>query len=1475
MHDLPRHIRPAGLAVIVALAAPATSTAETVLLLAADEEADVLATKDALVATGRFLDSDITVLAGTATPDASALAGQDTLLVWADLAWDDADGLGALLADHVDGDGAVVLAAHALEDGLLPAGRFVAEDYTPVAAATPAPVAGDVDLASPDTDTSHPALTGLSSIVFPDRSQGAPALSASGRLVAVDTAGDTVLADVCDRSAIAVNLFPPDLALGEPDLSADAALMLAQAIEATWLDAPPIAEAGGPWTVDEGGTVTLDGSGSSEGDLGPLTWSWDLDGDGVLGDSTVAAPTFDASALDGPSTVTVTLEVTDSCGRASSDTATVDVDNVAPTIASVSHDGPQPEGQVVSFAAAVSDPGPDPLTRTWDFGDGSPTVSGESPGHTYEDDGTWTVTLTVDDGDGGTASEAVTVEVTNVAPSIDSMTDDGPQPEGSPVSFDATASDPGADTLTFTWDFGDGSPAVTGASPAHTYADQGSWTVTLTVEDGDGGSTTDTLTVETTNVAPSIDSITDDSPVPEGSPVSLAATASDPGADTLTFTWDFGDSSAPADGASVSHTYTDGGSYTVTLTVEDGDGGSDTDTVTVQVSNEGPTIDWISQDGPVPEVSPVNLSASASDPGDDPLTYTWDFGDGSPDETGQSVTHVYADDGTWQVTLTVDDGDGGVATGTVDVVVTNSAPAITALVGDGAGALGEALSYAAAATDPAGTADVLTFTWTWDDGSPADSGVDLDTAAHAWTEPGSYTVELEVADEDGGSVTQALPVTVSSQGPAVAWSSGPASVDEEQTGGWPVTAAGPLGGSVDVAWDWGDGSPIDSGPDLLTAEHAWADDGTFTVEVTATDTWGAVAGTSFEVDVANVAPTFTSSPITSAVEGQAWTWVPTATDVAADVGELSFQLLSGPPSATFDPASRLLVWFPDWADTLAGPHDFTLAVSDADGGSTPLSWQVDAAFADLDGDGMPDTWEQTHGLDPTTDDGAADADGDGVSNLQEWLDGTDPQGFGGPGEPVLLSPVGEEPVLSATPLLTLNNAVDPDGDALTYDFEVYAEEALTTLLAEATGVAEGSGTTGWTVTAPLPEDALAWWRARAQDPQVAGPWAKAEGFFVDEANDPPSAPQPLSPMDATIDTTTPELLATAPIDPEGDPMDVTFELFDAAGTALEVIVAEDRGDGTWRGVPLDPLPEDAGYWWGGRAVDDRGGDSGLSDPVFFEVDVTNTVPDAPTPLEPAADSEVDTPFPTLAAEAAGDPDGDPVTIRFTVDVRADFDSPERQDLGPVAPGGDGRAEVEVPLALRENELAWARARSEDDRGGASTWAVWSFRVDAVPEAPAPVRITAPGEDEAADGGAVTIRWSAVEDPDGDPVTYELALAPLEEQEEEARDLDDPFWSAEGLTVPEGEPEGQTEVDVALDAGAWLVRGRARDAGGLAGEWGPVNRFVVLPPVGEPADLEPGDGPYGCDCGIGARPRPAPLLLLLAIGALRRRSRTDR
>jgi glucose/arabinose dehydrogenase/PKD repeat protein len=97
--------------------------------------------------------------------------------------------------------------------------------------------------------------------------------------------------------------------------------------------------------------------------------------------------------------------------------------------------------------------------------------------------------------------------------------------------------------------------------------------------------------------------------------------STDADGDPLTYDWDFGDGSAPASGASVSHTYTEAGIFTATLSVSDGRGGEDTATVRIRPGNEPPAVTVSSpvegQRFAVGET--IALTGFASDPEDGPL----------------------------------------------------------------------------------------------------------------------------------------------------------------------------------------------------------------------------------------------------------------------------------------------------------------------------------------------------------------------------------------------------------------------------------------------------------------------------------------------------------------------------------------------------------------------------------------------------------------------------------------------------------------------------------------------------------------------------------------------------------------------------------------------------------------------------------------------------------------------------------------
>ncbi len=406
-------------------------------------------------------------------------------------------------------------------------------------------------------------------------------------------------------------------------------------------------------------TVGFDGSASNDPDGTITSYAWDF-GDGQADTGVAPSHTY-ASA----GTYTVKLTVTDDSGATASYSAPVSAvaPNVPPTAdftatmtdATVSVDGTassDSDGTIQSF--------------DWDFGDGSPHAIGETASHTYAQDGTYTVTLAVTDNRGATStlSKDVTAVVPNVAPAA-SFTSSS---NGLTASFNGLgSSDPDGTIASYAWDFGDGQ-TDTGASPSHTYAAEGTYTVSLTVTDNDDAtnSVSHDVTVAPVNQAPSA--------VFTSSVAGLAVSfdgsgSSDPDGTIASYNWDFGDGSTHGSNPTESHTYAAGGTYTVSLTVTDNDGATNSVShdVTVTAPNQAPSAAFTSS---VAGLAVSFDGSGSSDPDGTIASYAWDFGDGGTASTTKP-SHTYAADGTYTVTLTVTDNDG--ATGTISHDVTVAA----------------------------------------------------------------------------------------------------------------------------------------------------------------------------------------------------------------------------------------------------------------------------------------------------------------------------------------------------------------------------------------------------------------------------------------------------------------------------------------------------------------------------------------------------------------------------------------------------------------------------------------------------------------------------------------------------------------------------------------------------------------------------------------------------------------------------------
>src|SRR5882724_10834604 len=544
---------------------------------------------------------------------------------------------------------------------------------------------------------------------------------------------------------------------------------------------PPVADAGADQTVQatgqNGASVQLDGSKSSDPDGDTLTYSWADQNGTVVGGTAV----IQLNLL--PGTYTFTLTVTDPGKLNSSATTHVTVEP-PPNHPPVADAGADQTVQATSQSGVSvrldgsksSDPDGDTLTYAWTDQNGNPVGSTAVVQLTLLP-GSYTFTLTVTD-PGKLSSQATTHVIVNAPINHPPVANAGPDQtvqasgqNGVLVQLDGSkSSDPDGDTLTYAWTDQNGNPVGSTAVVQLTLL-PGSYTFTLTVTDPGklSSQATTHVTVNAPINHPPVANAGPDQTVQatgqNGVLVQLdGSKSSDPDGDKLTYAWTDQNGNPVGSTAVVQLTLLPG-TYTFTLTVTDpGKLSSQATThVTVNPPPNHPPVANAGPDQTVPFHSPatVQLNASAStDPDGDTLTYVWKDQSGSTVGNAPILTLALMP-GTYTFTLTVTDPGGLSSQATTHVTVNapvNHPPVANAGSSQTVGCAGQdgtAVSLnGSASSDPDG--DALTYVWRNAYGRIVGTTAIVPLTLHA----GAHTFTLTVTDPGGLSSSATTQVTI-------------------------------------------------------------------------------------------------------------------------------------------------------------------------------------------------------------------------------------------------------------------------------------------------------------------------------------------------------------------------------------------------------------------------------------------------------------------------------------------------------------------------------------------------------------------------------------------------------------------------------------------------------------------------------------------------------------------------------------------
>ena len=556
------------------------------------------------------------------------------------------------------------------------------------------------------------------------------------------------------------------------------------------------------------------------------SWEWDFD-DGFM--ATVQNPTH---PYINPGNYQVTLTVTDENGCIVVVTNEVTIGGLPDVEFTWSA---ACEGTPVQFTvdAAITDTAA-VQGYYWQFGDGL-TSTQQNPLHAYTTAGLYTATLTITDTIGYSNSVSHEIDVKPNPVSVFGI--DSPNCQGAATQLTDYSTSTSGFITTWEWDFGDGNTQTVNfpddPDVSHTYANTGTYDITLTVTSSDGcqGTSQEQVTITPAPIALFTNSSTCSS-----GPVSFQDESTANGSGTIiSWQWNFGDPASGTNNTSTNqhptHVFTAPGSYDVTLIIESSSGCSDTTTQSITV-NDPPEVEFTYSPACMGEDIQFTVDGTITDIAN-VSTWSWSFGDGQTSNL-QDPTHNYTSPGDYDVTLSIETNDGCTASITHTVTVNPlpnaqfdySAPTCQ----------GDSIHFMNLSSSPNGPI----VKWEWDFGDGTSQTIlapNNPNTSHLYVTDNTYDVTLTVTDSDSCQNTSQRQVqVVPSPVAEFTW--------EDACYGTPVLftdLTSENSGPDLYGWLWVFGDPLsgtNNSSTLQNPSHEFTAPGDYTVTLIVTNTQG-------------------------------------------------------------------------------------------------------------------------------------------------------------------------------------------------------------------------------------------------------------------------------------------------------------------------------------------------------------------------------------------------------------------------------------------------------------------------------------------------------------------------------------------------------------------------------------------------------------------------------------------------------------